>query len=151
MAEIVVLTPEQLTARDQSQARGQGGRRRSAEHSRIIAGYTASLHAAEPGDGGDVRLAEGEAKQVVRQHLQAAAAALGLALAFRPVRDPTRLHFRVITPEERAARPRRGGRPRKQKSAAPEQVAAATPVEGSRDEGTGAPKRRSRRRAEPAA
>ena len=38
------------------------------------------------------------------------------ALEFRPIKDKTRIHFRVITPEEKAAKPKRGGRPRKNRS-----------------------------------
>jgi hypothetical protein len=48
----------------------------------------------------------------VRQDLKVAAAALNLALDFRPMKNPTRLHFRFITPEDYAAKPTRGGRPR---------------------------------------
>ena len=74
--------------------------------------YKAALQPAQPGYGGDVLLPEAEDKRAVRQNLQAAAEELNLALDFRPIRDKSRIHFRVITPEERAARPKRSGRPR---------------------------------------
>lgn len=127
MAELIVLTPEQLAERDQPRARGRSGRRRSEARTRIIQTYKASLQAAEPGFGGEVLLEEGEEKREVRLNLQAAAEELGIALDFRPVKDATRLQFRVITPEARAARPRRGGRPRNQPPAESEQPTADTP------------------------
>ena len=129
MAEIILLTPEQVAEREQK-PKGQGrvGRRRSPERTQIIEEYKAALQHAQPGYGGDVLLAEEEDKRTVRHNLQAAAAELGHILAFRPIRDPSRIHFRVITPEEHAARPKRGGgRPRKP---APEQpVEDGTPEE----------------------
>ena len=64
-------------------------------------------------------LSEGEDKRVVRQNLKAATDKLNLTLDFRPIKDPTRIHFRVITSEERAARPRRGGRPPKNQQVEP--------------------------------
>ncbi len=68
----------------------------------------------QPGYGADVALEANEDKRIVRQNLAAAAEDLGIALDFRPIKDKTRIHFRVITVEEKAARPRRGGgRPRK--------------------------------------
>ncbi len=88
---------------------------------------------------------------MVRQNLQAAAQELGLALDFRPVKDPTRLRFRLIRPEERAPRPNRGGQPRSQEPAAPEQPAVETPSGSTADEGYGAPKRRRRQRRTAAA
>ncbi len=66
-----------------------------------------------PGYGADVLLAEDEDKRFVRQNLKAAADELNVAREFRPIKDKRRIHFRFITPEERAARPKRGGRPRK--------------------------------------
>ncbi len=114
MAEIIILTPEQLAERAQK-PRGQGrvGRRRSPERTRIIEEYKAVLQQAQPGYGGDVLLAAGDDKRLVRQNLKAAAEELNQVLDFRPIRDPMRIHFRVITPEERAAHPKPGGRPRK--------------------------------------
>ncbi len=76
------------------------------------------MQEAQPGYGGDVLLAAGEDKRLVRQNLQAAADELNQVLDFRPIKDKTRMHFYVITPEEREARPKRGGRPRKQVSQA---------------------------------
>ena len=120
MAEIVLLTPEQLAERaHKPNGRGRIGRRRSPERTRIIEAYKAVLQQAQPGYGGDVLLPEGEDKRVVRQNLQAAAAELNLALDFRPIKDKRRIHFRVITPEERAGRSKRGGRPRKTQPAQP--------------------------------
>ena len=113
MAELHILTPEQVAEREHPKASGGRGRRRSEARARIIEDYKAALQEAQPGYGADVRLAEGEEKRVVRQNLKVAADELQLALDFRPIRDPRRMHFRVITPEERAVRPkRRGGRPR---------------------------------------
>ncbi len=146
MAELIVLTPEQLAERDQPRGRGRGGRQRREARTRIIDAYKASLQVAEPGYGGDVLLEEGDEKRVVRLNLKAAAEELGLALDFRPVRDPSRLHFRVITLDERAARARRGGRPRKQEPAAPQQPAVETLTDSTADAGNGAPKRRRRQR-----
>jgi hypothetical protein len=71
------------------------------------------MQAAQPGFGADVFLTTDETKRLVRQNLKAAAAELNLALDFRPMKNPTRLHFRFITPEDYAAKPKRGGRPRK--------------------------------------
>ena len=114
MAELRLLTPTELARREQPQQRpGKPGRRRSPEQTHIIEAYTATLQQAHPGFGGEVVLAEGESKRKVRQHLKTAAQAVGYALDFRPTKDPTRIHFRVITPEERAAHPKPGGRPRK--------------------------------------
>ena len=86
------------------------GRRRSPERTRIIEAYKAALQDAQPGYGADVHLEEGDDKRTVRQNLKAAAEELNVALDFRPIRDPNRIHFRVITPEEQAARPKCGGR-----------------------------------------
>ncbi len=66
-----------------------------------------------PGYGADVLLAADEDKRFVRQNLKSAADELNVALEFWPVKDRSRIHFRFITPEEQAARPKRGGRPRK--------------------------------------
>ena len=114
MAEITLLTPEQLAERDRKPTGpGRGGRGRSPDRTRIIEEYKAALQQAQPGYGADVLLAPTEDKRIVRQNLKAAAEELNLALDFRPVRDRSRIHFRVITPEEQAARPKRSGRPRK--------------------------------------
>jgi hypothetical protein len=115
MAEIHILTPQQLQEREQK-PRGRSGRRRSEERTRIIEEYKAHLGDVEPGYGGDVLLTEGEEKRTVRQNLKIAAQELGIALDFRPIKDKSRIHFRVITQDEAAKRPRRGGRPRKKQS-----------------------------------
>ncbi len=112
MADIHIVTPEELHEREH-QPTGRSGRRRSEERTRIIEAYKATLQDVQPGYGGDVVLEEGEEKRSVRQNLHEAAQELNLALDFRPIRDPMRMHFRVITPEEAAQRPQRGGRPRK--------------------------------------
>ena len=113
MAAITLLTPEQFAERQQK-PKGRTGRKRSEERTRIIEQYKTMMQAAQPGYGADVFLAEGEVKRLVRQNLKAAAAEQNIAVEFRPVRDPSRLHVRFITVEEQAARPKRGGgRPRK--------------------------------------
>src|SRR5918998_6782756 len=103
MATLNILTPEQLENREQKPPRGRVGRRRSAERNRIIEAFKAELQDATPGYGVDVTLSEGEDKRLVRQNLKAAADELGIALDFRPIKDKNRMHFRVITPEEKAA------------------------------------------------
>ncbi len=108
MAEIILLTPEQVAERENPKGRGRVGRQRSPERTRIIEAYKAALQEAHPGYGADVRLEAGDDKRTVRQNLKAAAEELHLALDFRPIRDPNRIHLRVMTPEERAARPKRG-------------------------------------------
>ncbi|MDQ5853508.1 MAG: hypothetical protein M3380_15835 [Chloroflexota bacterium] len=113
MAELRLLTPAELAAHEHRQRPGKPGRRRSPEQTRIIAAYKATLQQAHPGFGGEVVLAAEESKRRVRQQLKTAAQELGLALDFRPTKDPTRIYFRVITLEERAAQPKPGGRPRK--------------------------------------
>ena len=114
MAEITLLTPEQLIERQQKpKGQGRSGRRRSAERTRIIEEYKAALQGVQPGYGADVFLADGEEKRIVRQNLKAAAAEQNLGLEFRPLKDPSRIHLRFITIEEQAAKPKRGGRPRK--------------------------------------
>jgi len=112
MAEIRLLTPAELAAQEHAQRPGWSGRR-SPERTRIIEEFKAALQQAEPGYGGEVVLAAGENKRLVRQLLKVATAAVGYALDFRPTKDPMRIHFRVITREERAAHPKPGGRPRK--------------------------------------
>ena len=139
MAHITMLTPEQLAARERPKGTGRIGRQRSPERTRIIEAYKAALQEAHPGYGADVRLEAGDDKRTVRQNLKAAAEELHLALDFRPIRDPNRIHLRVMTPEERAARPKRGGgRPRKP---APEQPMEDGPPEAPAE----APKQRGRR------
>ena len=54
-----------------------------------------------------------EDKRIVRLNLTAAAAELHIALEFRPIKDQRRLHVWFTTPEDKAAKPKRGGRPRK--------------------------------------
>jgi hypothetical protein len=112
MADIRIVTPQELQEREQKPT-GRRGRARSEERSRFIEAYKAALQDAQPGYGGDVLLQEGEQKRTVRNNLQEAAKELNLALTFRPIKDPMRMHFRVITPEEAAQKPQRGGRPRK--------------------------------------
>jgi hypothetical protein len=112
MANIRILTPEQLEEREQ-RPKGRSGRRRSEERTRIIEEYKDALRGVEPGFGGDVSLGDEEEKRTVRQNLKAAAQELNMSLEFRPIKDKTRIHFRVITPEQAQAKPKRGGRPRK--------------------------------------
>ena len=115
MAELRLLTPPELAAREQPrQHAGKPGRRRSPEQTEIIEAYKATLQQAHPGYGGEVRLAADENKRVVRRQLKTAAQALGYALDFRRTKNPTRIYFRVITLAERAAHPKPGGRPRNQ-------------------------------------
>jgi len=106
MAEIRLLSPDELAAREQKPPRQRGGRRRSPERSHIIDAYKAVLQGALPGSGGDVLLVAGEDKRRVRKDLKEAASELTLALDFRPTKNPTRIHFRVISIEAYAARPR---------------------------------------------
>ncbi|HEX6291426.1 MAG TPA: hypothetical protein VFZ66_19740 [Herpetosiphonaceae bacterium] len=115
MADIRILTPQQLEDREQK-PKGRSGRRRSEERTRIIDEYKEALRGVEPGFGGDVSLGEDEEKRTVRQNLKAAAQELNLALEFRPIKDKSRIHFRVITAEQAKAKPKRGGRPRKNAS-----------------------------------
>lgn len=120
MAEITLLTPDQLAARGHK-PKGRSGRQRSPERTQVIEAYKAAMQAAQPGFGADVVLAPGEAKRQVRMNLKTAADELGQVLDFRPIKDPSRIHFRFITPEEKAAQPKRPGRPRKHR---PEEQAA---------------------------
>jgi hypothetical protein len=113
MAEITLLTPEQLAARRKPKGQGRSGRQRSPERTRIIETYKAMMQDAQPGFGADVFLTEDEDKKQVRRNLKAAAEELNLALDFRPQKNQSRLHVRFITPEEKAAQPKRTGRPRK--------------------------------------
>ena len=115
MATIRLLTPEELAEREKKpDGKKRSGRRRSEERERIINVFKETLKDAEPGFGADVLLADGEEKRLVRMNLKTAAEELDKALDFRPIKDKSRIHFRVITPEEKAAKPRRGGRPKKQ-------------------------------------
>src|SRR3954452_10276077 len=114
MAELRLLSPQEIAAREEKpKGRNRSGRRRSEERTRIIEEYKAIMRDAQPGFGGDVLLEPGEEKRMVRQNLKAAADELNQALEFRPIKDRSRIHFRVITQEEKAAKPKRGGRPRK--------------------------------------
>src|SRR5919202_5070855 len=115
MAEITLLTPEQITEREQKpKGKGRSGRRRSPERTRVIEEYKRAMQDVQPGYGADVFLAAGEEKRVVRQNLKAAAAEQNIALEFRPIKNASRLHVRFMSLEEQAARPKRpGGRPRK--------------------------------------
>ncbi len=111
MAAITILTPEEVAQRDQKPERQRRtGRKRSAERTRIIEAYKVAMREAEPGYGADVTLAPDEAKRQVRQNLKAAAQELNIALDFRPIKDRSRMHFQFITPEEYAAKAKRGGR-----------------------------------------
>src|ERR671933_2356319 len=123
MAEITLLTSEQLAERQKPKGKGRTGRRRSPERTRIIEEYKAAMQNAQPGYGADVFLGEGEVKRLVRQNLKAAAAEQNIGVEFHPVKDPSRIHLCFISLEEQAARPRRpGGRPRK--SAPPAEAGA---------------------------
>ena len=106
------MTPAELAAQEQAQRPGWS-ERSSPERTRLLEAFKAGLQQVEPGYGGEVVLAAGENKRLVRQLLKVATAAVGYALDFRPTKDPTRIYFRVITQEERAAHPKPGGRPRK--------------------------------------
>ncbi len=149
MAILNILTPEELANREQKPAPRRTGRRRSAERTRAIEEFKAGLAQATPGYGADVLLSENEDKRIVRQNLKAAADELGMALDFRPIKVKNRIHFRIITPEEKAARPYRGGgRPKK----VPPEALRETNVEAPQEtNGNGtapqvAPPARSRRR-----
>ena len=151
MATLNILTPEELASRQQkSRSKGVGrGRRRSAERTRIIEGFKEVLQQAEPGYGADVLLSEDEDKRTVRTNLKDAAGELGLALEFHPFKDKRRMHFRVMTLEEKAARPYRGGgRPKKaQPEVAQETIEEAPQKTGdNRTEPEATPAARPRRR-----
>ena len=150
MATLNILTPEELASREQkSRSKGVGrGRRRSAERTRIIEGFKEVLQQAEPGYGADVLLGEDEHKRTVRQNLKAAADELGMALEFRPIKVKNRIHFRVITLEEKAALPKRPGRPRKVQPEALQETRQETSEEtnGNGTEPLAAPLARARRR-----
>ena len=154
MATLNILTPEELAHREQkSRSKGVGrGRRRSAERTRIIEGFKAALVQATPGYGADVLLGEDEHKRTVRQNLKAAADELGMALEFRPIKVKNRIHFRVITLEEKAALPKRPGRPRKVQPEATQETigeeAQETNGNGTEPEAA-APARSRRRRNQP--
>src|SRR4051794_31508145 len=102
MAEITLLTPEQLSEREPKKGQGKGGRRRSPERTRIIEGYKAALQDAQPGYAADIMIESGEDKRVVRQDIKVAADELGKPFEFRPRKDRS-LHIRFITAEEKAA------------------------------------------------
>src|SRR5687768_6556836 len=107
MADITILTPEELTARDSKPTGKRAGRRRSDERTMIIDSYKQALQGAGPGFGGEVSLDEGEEKRIVRQNLKAAAEELDLILSFRPIKQVNQIKFLVITPAEKAAQPKR--------------------------------------------
>ena len=132
MATLNILTPEELVTREQKPKGVGRGRRRSLKRSRIIEGFKEVLQQAKSGYGADVLLSEDEDKRTVRTNLKDAAGELGLALEFHPFKDKHRMHFRVITLEEKAARPYRGGgRPKK----VPPEVAQETLEEAPRETG----------------
>ena len=112
MPAFTIVSPEELAERQQKPSSGGGrpGRRRSDERTRIIEEYKVMLRDVHLGFGVDVVLTPEEAKPIVRENLKAAAAELDRALAFRRIKNPSRLQFRIITPEEYAAMPKRGGR-----------------------------------------
>ena len=81
MAEITLLTPEQIVEREQKpKSQGRSGRRRSPARTRIIEEYKAVMQDVAPGYGADVLLAEDEDKRFVRQNLKAAADELNVGL-----------------------------------------------------------------------
>ena len=84
----------------------------SSAHKRSLGTGDRGLATAPTSDSADVTFEPGEDKRVVWQDLKVAAAEIGRALEFRRIKDPSRLHFQIVTPEEYAAKPRRGGRPR---------------------------------------
>ena len=91
-------------------------------------------------------------KRLVRQNLKAAADELGIALDFRPIKDTSRMHVRIISPEEKAALPPRGGRPKKgqpQPEAIQETVEEAPPETNGTEPGAAPPARSRRRRNQP--
>ena len=145
MAKLNILTPEEIDAREQKPPRGRTGRRRSPQRIRMIEGFKAELANATPGYGGDVLLGEDEDKRLVRQNLKAAADELGIALVFRPIRDKHRIHFRVITQEEKAARPPRGGRPRKVRPEVLQETSDVAPQEANATEPPAEPPAQTRR------
>ena len=85
-------------------------------------------------------------KRLVRQNLKAAAEELGITLDFRPIKDKSRMHVRVITPEEKAAQPPRGGRPRKAEPETIQETSNEAPQEANGTEPPAAPPARARRR-----
>ncbi len=115
MATMNILTPEELAARDRHPGLNESGRgrKRSPERSRMIEGYRELLAQATPGYGVDVLLSEDEDKGLVRRQLKAAASDLGMALEFHRIKTKNRMHIRIITLEEKAAKPYYGGRPKK--------------------------------------
>ena len=159
MAEITLLTPEQIVEREQKPTgKGRSGRGRSPERTRVIEEFKAAMQDVQPGYGADVFLTEDEVKRIVRQNLKTAAAEQQLGVEFRPVKNPSRIHLRFISLEEQAARPKRpGGRPRKVDQALAERAEVNGEAEGA-DEQTEAqpeaeqaqptpPKRRRTRKA----
>ena len=149
MATLNILTPDELANREQKpRTRGRIGRRRSAARTRIIESFKAELQDAEPGYGVDVTIGEGEDKRVVRMNLKAAADELGIALDFRPIKDKSRMHIRIVSLEEKAAMPPRGGRPRRAQADVPQETNgdAAQETGGNGAEPEATPAARTRRR-----
>ena len=90
-----------------------------------------------------------EHKRTVRTNLKDAAGELGLALEFHPFKDKRRMHFRVMTLEEKAARPYRGGgRPKKAHPEVAQETIEEAPQEpgGTSTEPEAPPAARPRRR-----
>ena len=113
MASITLLSRDDLDARD-NKPKGRSGRKRSPERTAAIDAFKAILREAEVGGAGEVSLEDGEDKRLVRQNLKIAGDELGLHLDVRPIKDPTRIRFLIITEEQQAAKPKRPGRPKKQ-------------------------------------
>ncbi len=129
MPTINTVTADELAQRGKQPTRpgGRRGRRRSDATLRSIEACKAGLLAVELGASADVNLEPGETKAQVREHLKLAAAELDRALEFRQVKDPTRLHFRLVTPEEYAAKPK-GGRRSKTPQSAPASAQPQLPM-----------------------
>ena len=112
MASIQTFTAEEFAERNRK-TKSSMGRQRSAERQRVIDQYKQALQDLEPGAGGEVVLDEGEVKRTVRLIITDAAKEVDKPLKFYPVRDQHLIKFQVITPAEKAAQPKRGGRPKK--------------------------------------
>ncbi len=143
------LLLEQTVTREQKPKGVGRGRRRSLKRLRIIEGFKEVLQQAKSGYGADVLLSEDEDKRTVRTNLKDAAGELGLALEFHPFKDKHRMHFRVMTLEEKAARPYRGGgRPKKAQPEVAQETLEEAPQEtgGNSTEPEATPAARPRRR-----
>ncbi len=147
MARLNILTPEELANREQKPPGQRPGRKRSPERTRMIEDFKGMLVQAEPGYGADVLLSEDEDKRTVRQNLKTAADELGMALEFRPIKTRNRIHLRVISLEQKAALPKRPGRPRKVQAEALQETSdeAAQKTNGAEQQAE-APARSRRRR-----